>query len=222
MFVLAALMILEAAPSAAVANTSDRWRAMSTQQLAAKLLPRRIARRIVMHEFLPNSRVLLSTRPSPMPDGFCERDQFLVPTGSPSRMKQSADIYRGDCPGESVAGFVHVTPNPQLHVAQAKLAIRWLEGAIAAARATRPLSFDVNCVADNQPSLCADSRAALASLSVQNVLTVDGAFTCRPGEARFALRQEPTAPGTGPSSVWHLELVRGTARPRLTMRWTAA
>jgi hypothetical protein len=187
---------------------------MSTQELAAKLLPRRTARRIVTHEFVPNSRVLLSTRPSPTPDGFCERDQFLVPVGSPSKMTLRADIYRGDCPAEGIAGFVHVNPNPQLHVAQAKLAILWLEGAIAAARANTPLPFDVDCVADAQPDLCSDARAALAGLSVQNVQTVDGAFTCKPGEARFALRTDTATPGP----LWHLQLDRGKARPHLTMR----
>jgi hypothetical protein len=217
MLVLTALMMLEAA-SSPVPSTADRWRAMSTQELAAKLLPRRTARRIVTNEFLPNSRVLLSTRPAPTPDGFCERDQFLVPTGSPSKMQLIADIYRGDCPAEGIAGFVHVTPNPRLHVAQAKLAILWLEGAIASARARMALPFDVDCVADGQPGLCADSRAALAGLSVQNVQTVGGAFTCKPGEAQFEVRAEP---GVTQGPVWKVDVSRGTARPRLTMRLMA-
>ena len=216
MFVLTALMILGAASPPAVANSSDRWRAMSTQELAAKLLPRRLARRVVEHEFASSSQVTFTTRTSPTPDGFCERDQFLVPVRSPPKMTLRADIYRGDCPAEGIAGFVHVTPNPQLHVAQAKLAIRWLEGAIAAARARMPLAFDVDCVAEAQPSLCSDARAALAMLSVQNIVTVDGAFTCRPGEARFSLRPEP---GAGKGSLWQLQLERGDARPHLTMRW---
>ena len=218
MFVLTALTILATASSAAVPSTSDRWRALSTYELAAKLLPRRVARRVVAHEFTSDSEVMFTTRTAPMPDGFCERDQFHVPVAAPSRMKQSADIYRGDCPAEGIAGFVHVTPNAQLHVAQAKLAIRWLEGAIAAARATQPLSFDVECVADAQPSLCSDGRAALAGLSVQNLAMVGGAFTCKPGEARFALRPEAGAT-SGP--VWDVEVSRGTARPRLTMRLTS-
>jgi hypothetical protein len=214
MLVLTALALLASSTA-----TEQRLTGLSTRELAAKLLPRRTARRIVTHEFLSNSRVLLSTNPSQTPDGFCERDQFLVPVGSPSKMQLSADVYRGECPAEGIAGFVHVTPNPQLHVAQAKLAILWLEGAIAAARAGQPLPFDIYCVAEAQPSLCADARAALAGLSVQNVQTVGGAFTCKPGEATFALR--PEAAGTQ-GRVWDVQVSRGTARPRLTMRWTTA
>jgi hypothetical protein len=211
MLVLTALALLTASAA------ENRLTAMSTRELAAKYLPRRTARRIVTHEFLPNSRVLLSTNPTPTPDGFCERDQFLVPAGSPSKMTLSADIYRGDCPADGIAGFVHVNPNAQLHVAQAKLAVLWLEGAIAAARARMPLPFDVECVADTQPSLCSDARSALAMLSVQNVLRVDGAFTCKPGEARFALRPQA---GAADGRIWQVDVLRGEARPRLTMRLT--
>jgi hypothetical protein len=212
MLVLTTLALLASSTA-----SEQRLQSLSTYELAAKYLPRRTARRIVTHEFMPNSRVLLTTSPTPTPDGFCERDQFLVPTGSPKKMQLSADIYRGDCPGEGIAGFVHVTPNAQLHVAQAKLAILWLEGAIAAARARTPLPFDVDCVAAAQPALCADARAVLAGLSVQNVQTVGGAFTCKPGEARFALRPEP---GVASGPLWQVDVSRGGPRPRLTMRWT--
>ena len=77
-----------------------------------------------------------------------------------------------------------------------------------------PLPFDVDCVAEANPGLCADARAALAGLSVQNVQTVDGSFTCKPGEARFALRTDPAKSGP----LWRLQLDRGEVRPHLTMR----
>ena len=160
MLVLTALALLTASAA------ENRLTAMSTRELAAKYLPRRTARRIVTHEFLPNSRVLLSTNPTPTPDGFCERDQFLVPAGSPSKMTLSADIYRGDCPADGIAGFVHVNPNAQLHVAQAKLAVLWLEGAIAAARARMPLPFDVDCVAEAQRSSAARGNGETTPLTV--------------------------------------------------------
>jgi hypothetical protein len=209
MLVLTALALLASSTA-----SDDRLRAMSTQELAAKLLPPRMARRARTHEFSSPGRVTFYSRIYPMPDGFCERDHYDVATRPRSKVTQSSDIYRGDCPAEGVAGFVHVTPNPRLHVAQAKLAIRWLEGAIAAARARMPLPFDVDCVATAQPSLCSDARAALAGLSVQNVEAVEGAFTCKPGEARFALRQDPAAPGP----LWHVQVDRGEGRPHLTMR----
>ena len=222
MLVLTVLAFLPAASSAAVAQPlpNEPWRSLSTRQLAAKLLPPRVARRVVTHEFVSPASVTFSTRPYAMPDGFCERDQYQVALRAHSRMTWTADIRRGDCPPEGAVGFAHVNPNPRLHVAQAKAAIRWLEGAIAAARGDQPLSFDVDCVSDAQPSPCADgARAALARLAVQNAMTIDGAFTCRPGEASFALRPDS---GAAPGPSWHLQLARGEGRPRLNMRWTTA
>ena len=137
-------------------------------------------------------------------------------------MTWTADIRRGACPAEGAAGIAHVNPNPQLHVAQAKMAIRWLESAIAAAGGDQPLSFDVDCVSDAQPNLCATRRPALARLAVDNASIVDGAFTCRASETRFTLRQDAAAPAADPAPEWHLQLARGAARPRLTMRWTLA
>jgi hypothetical protein len=196
---------------------------MSTRELAAKLLRPRTAKRVRTHEFSGPSQVTFYTRAYHMPDGFCVRDQYQVSMRSHSRMKQSADIRLGDCPAEGAVGFAHVNPNPQLHFAQAKLAIRWLEGAIAAARGDQPLSFDVDCVADAQPNSCAaGARAALGRLSVQNALMVDGAYTCRPSETTIELREDLAAPGAAPEPRWHLHLARGAARPRLTMRWTAS
>ena len=223
MFVVTVLALLQTSSSAAGDLPNDRWRAMSTQQLAAKLLPPRLRKRVKTHEFSPAAHVIFSSRPYPMPDGFCERDQYRVSLRGRSELTWTADIRRGDCPAEGAAGFAHVNPNPQLHVAQAKMAIRWLEAAIAAAGGDQPLSFDVDCVSDAQPNLCADgARPALARLAVDNASIVDGAFTCRASETRFALRQDAAAPAAGPAPEWHLQLARGAARPRLTMRWTLA
>jgi hypothetical protein len=225
MFVVTVLALLQAASSSSAAGDlpNDRWQAMSTQQLAVKLLPPRLRKRVTTHEFSPAAHVTFSSRPYPMPDGFCERDQYRVSLRAPSRMTWTADIRRGDCPADGMAGFAHVNPNPQLHVAQAKMAIRWLEAAIAAAGGGQPLSFDLDCVSDAQPNLCADgARPALAKLAVDNASIVDGAFTCRASETRFALRQDAAASGAGPMPEWHLQLARGAARPRLTMRWTLA
>ncbi|HEY6048730.1 MAG TPA: hypothetical protein VIV07_06760 [Sphingomicrobium sp.] len=213
MLVLAAAALLQAAPVHAAAD----WRAMSTEELAARLLPRRIARRVVEHEFTSPTRVTFITRTYPMPDGFCERDIYQVSTASRSVVGQSADIRRGDCPAAGAAGFAHVNPNPKLHVAQAKAAVRWLEGAIDAARGAQPLTFDVDCVANVQPDACTGgARAALAKLAVENAQSVSGAFTCRTSVTSFALRQDSTAAGP----LWNVRLARGEARPRLTLTWT--
>lgn len=232
MFVLTAMAFLQtASPAAAGAEASNEpLSAMSTQELAAKLLPPRVARRVAEHKFsAPGAsnrvpaQVTFYTRPYPMPDGFCERDIYQVSTAAHSRVVQSADIRRGECPPAGAAGFAHVTPNPNLHVAQAKAAVRWLESAIAAARSDQALSFDVDCVAEPQPSLCAGgARAALAKLAVESAVTVEGAFTCRTSVTSFALRQESLGPGMDPGPVWHVRLARGTARPRVTLRGTAA
>src|SRR5947209_9538981 len=144
MFVLAAAAVLQAASPHAAADL----RTMSTEELAARLLPPRIARRVVEHEFASPARVRFTTRTYPMPDGFCERDIYQVSTASHSSIAQSADIRRGECPASGASGFAHVKPNPKLHVAQAKAAVRWLEGAIDAARGDQPLAFDVDCVAE--------------------------------------------------------------------------
>ena len=225
MFVVTVLAQRQAPTTSSAAGHLPKYRmhAMSTQQLAVKLLPPRLRKRVTTHEFSPAAHVTFSSRPYPMPDGFCERDQYRVSLRAPSRMTWTADIRRGDCPADGMAGFAHVNPNPQLHVAQAKMAIRWLEAAIAAAGGGQPLSFDLDCVSDAQPNLCADgARPALAKLAVDNASIVDGAFTCRASETRFALRQDAAASGAGPTPEWHLQLARGAARPRLTMRWTLA
>src|SRR5437763_5013451 len=106
MFVLAAAAMLQAASPHAAAD----WTAMSTEELAARLLPRRIARRVVEHEFSSPARVTFFTRTYPMPDGFCERDIYQVSTTSRSSIAQSADIRRGECPASGAAGFAHVNP----------------------------------------------------------------------------------------------------------------
>ena len=63
------------------------------------------------------------------------------------------------------------------------------------AQGATALSFDVDCVSDAQPNLCADgARPALARLAVDNASIVDGAFTCRASETRFALVQDAAAP----------------------------
>ncbi|HYX45684.1 MAG TPA: hypothetical protein VE820_02510, partial [Sphingomicrobium sp.] len=98
---------------------------MSTPELAAKLLPQPVAERVVRHEVSPKG-VTFFTRQRSMPDGFCERDLYYVSAGPTRTVTESADIQLGRCARSVRTDFIHVSPNPHLHVAQAKAAVRWL------------------------------------------------------------------------------------------------
>jgi hypothetical protein len=211
MFVLGALALLQAASPPAVADqsSSEAWGAMSTPELAAELLPPPVAASVVRHEVTPQG-VTFFTRARSMPDGFCERDLYSVSAGPTRTMTESADIRLGRCERSGATDFIHVTANPQLHVAQAKAAIRWLSNAIAAARAKGRLAFDVSCVSEGRPGLCANGgRKAVARLAIADLSSVDGAFTCQTSETEFAPRQA--------SPAWDVRLARGAGRPRLTL-----
>ena len=224
MFVLGALALLQAASPPAVADqlSNGRWKNMSTWELAGLLLPRRIARRVSEHEISPPatsdgppSQVTFHTAAYAMPDGFCERDSYRVSIAPDLPMTQSAEIRLGRCPrsaGEQLAKI-----DPQLHPAQAQAAIRWLAEAIADARSRKPLPFDIDCVAERQPSVCArGGRTALSRFAPGSVFAIGGVFNCKGADASFSLRQQPAR------GVWNLRVESGTARPRLTMTWTAA
>jgi hypothetical protein len=214
MFVLTALAMLQAAPPPAAAD----WKAMSTQELAARLLPPELAKVAREHEFSPRTttngqpaEVTFYTKVYQMPDGFCERDVYHVPVGAKAAMMQDADMRLGDCLPVRTDGLARVDLGPSLQVAQAKAAMRWLANAITAARTDQALDFDVSCVAKGRPGRCSGgARAALAGLSAENILTMAGAFTCRTSETRFTLRSD--------AGAWDVRLARGKARPRLTLR----
>lgn len=220
-FMLAALALLQAASAPAVSQdtSSEGLSAMSTPELATRLLPPPLAARVVRHEISrpetsggASAQVRFYTRPRSMPDGFCERDLYDISTTPNSPVIERADIRLGRCPRAGAPSFARVNANEQLHVAQGKAALRWLGDAIDSARTRKPLAFDISCVADAQPSLCADGgRKALASLPIADVASVDGAFTCRTSETRFTLRRS--------SGAWDVRLARGTARPHLTLTW---
>lgn len=224
MFVLGALALLQAVSPPAVADqlSNGRWKNMSTWELAGLLLPRRIARRVSEHEISPPAtsdgpptEVTFHTAPYAMPDGFCERDSYRVSISPDLPMAQTAEIRLGTCPrsaGEQLAKI-----DPQLHPAQAQAAVRWLGEAIADARSRKPLPFDIDCVAEGQPGLCAGGgRTALSRLAPVSVFAIAGAFNCKTADASFSLRQQP---GRG---VWNLRVEGGPVRPHLTMTWTAA
>lgn len=229
MFMLTALAFLQAASPPAVSQqqSDEALTAMSTPELAARLLPPPLASRVVRHEISPpdtkgsaSARVRFYTRHRSMPDGFCERDLYDVSTTPNSPVIESADIRLGRCPRSGALSFTRVNANANLHVAQGKAALRWLGDAIESARTREPLSFDVTCVAEVQPSLCArGGRKALASVAVADVASVDGAFTCRTSETSFALRPHAIQAGKI-SGAWDVRLARGTKRPRLTLTWT--
>lgn len=228
MFMLAALALLQAASPSAVSQEArgEALDAMSTSELAAKLLPPPLASRVVRYEVSPvetnggaPTQVRFYTRYRSMPDGFCERDLYEVSTTPNSPIAESADIRLGRCPRAGVPTFTRVNSNANLHVAQGKAALRWLDDAINSARTRKPLLFDVSCVADAQPSLCADGgRKALTSLPIADVASVDGAFTCRTSETSFTLRHNAIQAGKT-SGAWDVRLARGTKRPRLTLTW---
>ncbi|HEX5237750.1 MAG TPA: hypothetical protein VFW39_04715 [Sphingomicrobium sp.] len=224
MFVLGALALLQAASPPAVADqlSNGRWKNMSTWELAGLLLPRRIARRVSEHEITPPAtsdgpptEVTFHTAPYAMPDGFCERDSYRVSIGPDLPMAQTAEIRFGHCPRS--AGEQLAKVDPQLHPAQAQAAVRWLGEAITDARSRKPLPFDIDCVAEGQPGLCAGGgRTALSRLAPGSLFAIAGVFSCKTADARFSLRQQP---GRG---VWNLRVEGGPVRPHLTMTWTAA
>lgn len=226
MFILAALAFQAASASAVPQEASgEGLSAMSTPELAARLLPPPLASRVVRYEISPAEtngapeRVKFYTRHRSMPDGFCERDLYEVSNTPNSPVIESADISLGRCPRSGAPIFARVNANENLHVAQGKAALRWLDDAIDSARTRKPLPFDVSCVADAQPSLCADGgRKALASLPIADVASVDGAFTCRTSETSFTLRHNAIQAGRT-SGAWDVRLARGTKRPRLTLTW---
>lgn len=228
MFMLAALASLQAASAPAVSQepSSEGASAMSTPELAARLLPPPLASRVVRHEISPpetngvaTTQVRFYTRHRSMPDGFCERDLYEVSTAPNSPVIESADIRLGRCPRAGTPSFTRVNANANLHVAQGKAALRWLGDAIDSARTGEPLAFDISCMADAQPSLCADGgRKALASVAIADVARVDGAFTCRTSETSFALRHHAMRAGKA-TGAWDVRLARGTTRPRLTLTW---
>jgi hypothetical protein len=227
-FIFSVLALFEGgAPSSVALELSDgRWKTMTTRQLAAKLLPRQLARSVVAHEAsrpitedAPPTQVVFYSRPYATPDGFCERRRYHVSIASDSPMVHGTDVRLGSCPTSPRAEFAHL--QPQTNVAEAKAALRWLSQASAAARAPRPLDFDLDCVAETEPNLCADgARAALARLPVENTFIVGGSFNCRPGKTDFTARQTELPPGSNGSVVWDIQLVRSEgARPRLSMKW---
>ena len=228
MFMLAALAFLQAASAPAVSQDASNvgLSAMSTPELAARLLPPPLERRVVRHEFSPAetnggapAQVRFYTRPRSTPDGFCERDLYEVSTTPNSPIIESADIRLGRCPRAGAPSFTRVNANANLHVAQGKAALRWLGNAIDSAGTREPLAFDVSCMADEEPSLCADGgRKALASVEIADVASVDGSFTCRTSETSFALRHHAMRAGKT-SGAWGVRLARGTTRPRLTLTW---
>lgn len=227
-FVLSALALLPAVaqqgPEQELAN--GRWKTMSTAQLAAKLLPPELAKTATAHKASPPitmdgppTQVVFYSRAYETPDGFCERKRYHVSVGGGSPIAQGTNIRFGACPPSPRTELANI--NPPTNVAEAKAALRWLLEAVASARGSQPLSFDVNCVAEVEPDLCAEGgRAALAKLPVGNTFIIGGWFNCQPSAMHFSIRQEELPPGAISGLVWTIALVQENgARPRLDMRW---
>lgn len=227
MLVLSALGLVQAEAAAphAEALANGRWKTMSTNQLAAKLLPPELARTVVAHkaepllgEGSPLFSVTFYGKPRPTLDGFCERPLYKVYANPESQGGQGSQVRLGGCPQTRDAEFAGLDP---ARPAEMKAALRWLANASRLARGSQPLPFEIECVAEVEPERCAKGgRAALAELPAENTFIVSGTFNCQPGETRFAVRQAPLPPGIVLTPVWDIRLVHaGKQRPRLQMKW---
>ena len=227
-FVLSAMALLQAqAAPAGDALANGRWQTMTTRQLAARLLPPKLANTVVAHKAQPlmgaDGPLFAATffgRPRASLDGFCERRWYPAHVNSESPLAQGIAVRLGACPAAGDAEFAHL--NPETQAAEAKAALRWLADASEQAKGSGPLPFQVECVAQAEPERCAGGgRTALAKLPAVNVFLADGAFTCQPGEIRLAVRQVPLPPGIVASAIWSVRLVRAAKhqRPRVQMTW---
>jgi hypothetical protein len=130
-FVLSAMALLQAhaaAPSGdALAN--GRWQTMSTQQLAARMLPPKLAKMVVTH----TAQTLMGTgsplfaitffgRPRASLDGFCERSWYLAHANPEPALAQGIAVRLGACPATGDAQFANL--NPDTKAAEAKAALR--------------------------------------------------------------------------------------------------
>lgn len=184
--------------------SGGRWKTMTTQQLAAKLLPPELAAQVVSHEAseppapegAPRS-VTFHAKPGASANGVCARKSYYVSVYARAIVPIEIDDVRlGPCPMPADAPFAHV--QAPTTVAQAGAALRWLDQARRS-----PLEADLSCKSEGRPEACRDAGAVLTKLPVENASVV-GASNGVDGELNFAFRDAAATAESG--STWQVKV----------------
>jgi hypothetical protein len=197
---------------------NERWKTMTTQQLAGRMLPPATAAKVLAHEISapiavggPPIGVTFHAKEEPSGDGFCQRKSYYVSVYARRVEPTELDEVRvGPCPASADAGFVRVQPPTRLE--QAKAALSWLGQARGAAAGSAAVNLDLSCKSEITPDPCGNARAALAKLPIDNSFIV-AAPNGADGLMSFTVRAEGKAGAAG-GPVWNIEVRPQTAGPR--------